>query len=207
MPPLTGQFDWNQPERYPHFANPDASYHGINFATDVPGAGFVTRIRAKVLRDTGAAISPISSWFFIQGLETLSLRVERHVSNAQKLAEFLEKHPKVAKVNYPGLESSPYHKLQQKYLPKGAGSIFSIELKDGFKAARDFIDNLEIFSDLANVGDSKSLVVHPASTTHQQLDEEAQRAAGITPGTVRISVGIENIDDLLEDAEQALAKI
>lgn len=202
-----GQFDWNQPERYPHFANPDASYHGINFATDVPGAGFVTRIRAKVLRDTGAAISPISSWFFIQGLETLSLRVERHVSNAQKLAEFLEKHPKVAKVNYPGLESSPYHKLQLKYLPKGAGSIFSIELKDGFKAARDFIDNLDIFSDLANVGDSKSLVVHPASTTHQQLDEEAQRAAGITPGTVRISVGIENIDDLLEDVEQALSKI
>ena len=202
-----GEFNWNQPERYPHFAKPDASYHGINFATDIPGAGFVTRIRAKVLRDTGAAISPISAWFFIQGLETLSLRVERHVYNATKVAEYLEAHPKVAKVNYPGLKSSPYHKLQEKYLPKGAGSIFSIELKDGFEAARKFIDNLEIFSDLANVGDSKSLVVHPASTTHQQLDEAAQKAAGITPGTVRISVGIENVDDLLNDLEQALSRI
>lgn len=202
-----GEFNWNQPERYPHFAKPDASYHGINFATDIPGAGFVIRIRAKVLRDTGAAISPISAWFFIQGLETLSLRVERHVYNATKVAEYLEAHPKVAKVNYPGLKSSPYHKLQEKYLPKGAGSIFSIELKDGFEAARKFIDNLEIFSDLANVGDSKSLVVHPASTTHQQLDEAAQKAAGITPGTVRISVGIENVDDLLNDLEQALARI
>lgn len=202
-----GEFNWNQPERYPHFAKPDASYHGINFATDIPGAGFVTRIRAKVLRDTGAAISPISAWFFIQGLETLSLRVERHVYNATKVAEYLEAHPKVAKVNYPGLKSSPYHKLQEKYLPKGAGSIFSIELKDGFEAARKFIDNLEIFSDPANVGDSKSLVVHPASTTHQQLDEAAQKAAGITPGTVRISVGIENVDDLLNDLEQALARI
>lgn len=202
-----GEFNWNQPERYPHFAKPDASYHGINFATDIPGAGFVTRIRAKVLRDTGAAISPISAWFFIQGLETLSLRVERHVYNATKVAEYLEAHPKVAKVNYPGLKSSPYHKLQEKYLPKGAGSIFSIERKDGFEAARKFIDNLEIFSDLANVGDSKSLVVHPASTTHQQLDEAAQKAAGITPGTVRISVGIENVDDLLNDLEQALARI
>lgn len=202
-----GAFNWNQPERYPHFAKPDASYHGINFATDIPGAGFVTRIRAKVLRDTGAAISPISAWFFIQGLETLSFRVERHVYNATKVAEYLEAHPKVAKVNYPGLKSSPYHKLQEKYLPKGAGSIFSIELKDGFEAARKFIDNLEIFSDLANVGDSKSLVVHPASTTHQQLDEAAQKAAGITPGTVRISVGIEIVDDLLNDLEQALAKI
>ena len=202
-----GEFNWNQPERYPHFAKPDASYHGINFATDIPGAGFVTRIRAKVLRDTGAAISPISAWFFIQGLETLSLRVERHVYNATKVAEYLEAHPKVAKVNYPGLKSSTYHKLQEKYLPKGAGSIFSIELKDGFEAARKFNDNLEIFSDLANVGDSKSLVVHPASTTHQQLDEAAQKAAGITPGTVRISVGIENVDDLLNDLEQALARI
>lgn len=202
-----GKFNWNQPERYPHFATPDASYHGINFATDIPGAGFVTRIRAKVLRDTGAAISPIAAWFLLQGTETLSLRMERHTANAQKLAEYLENHSKVSKVNYPGLESSPYHKLQLKYLPKGAGSIFSIELKDGYKAARGFIDSLEIFSDLANVGDSKSLVVHPASTTHQQLDEEAQRAAGITPGTVRISVGIENINDLLEDVEQALAKI
>ena len=202
-----GQFNWNQPERYPHFASPDASYHGVNFATDIPGAGFVTRIRAKVLRDTGASISPLSAWLLLQGTESLSLRVERHVYNAQKLAEYLENHPKVAKVNYPGLTSSPYHALQQKYLPKGAGSIFSIELKDGEKAARGFIDNLEIFSDLANVGDSKSLVVHPSSTTHQQLDKEAQERAGITPGTVRISVGIENIEDLLSDVENSLAKI
>jgi O-acetylhomoserine (thiol)-lyase len=161
-------------------------------------------VRAKILRDTGAAISPFSAWLLLQGLETLSLRLERHVENAVKVAEYLEKHPKVAHVGYPGLKSSPYHDLAEKYLPKGAGSIFSFELKGGYHTARSFIDRLKIFSDLANVGDSKSLVVHPSSTTHQQLDEAAQKAAGITPGLVRLSVGLENIDDLLTDLEQAL---
>ncbi len=199
-----GQFDWAGSGRFQTFASPDESYHGINFSKDVPGAGFVTRIRAKVLRDTGAAISPFSAWLLLEGLETLSLRVERHVENAGKVAEYLSRHPKVSSVSYPGLAGSPYHALVQKYLPKGAGSIFSFELAGGRSAARSFIDHLKIFSDLANVGDSKSLVVHPASTTHQQLNEAAQKAAGITPGTVRLSVGLENIDDLLADLEQAL---
>lgn len=167
----------------------------------------MTRIRAKGLRDLGPSISPFNAWLLLQGTETLSLRVERHVSNAQKLALYLENHPKVAAVHYPFLASSPYHKLAEKYFPEGTGSIFSFELKDGFHAARAFIDRTEIFSDLANVGDSKSLLVHPASTTHQQLDAAAQKAAGITAGTVRISVGLENADDLLADAEQALAQI
>ena len=199
-----GQFDWAGSGRFKTFASPDESYHGINFAKDIPGAGFVTRVRAKILRDTGAAISPFSAWLLLQGLETLSLRLERHVENAVKVAEYLEKHPKVAHVGYPGLKSSPYHDLAEKYLQKGAGSIFSFELKGGYEAARKLIDRLKIFSDLANVGDSKSLVVHPSSTTHQQLNEEAQRSAGITPGQIRLSVGLENIDDLLADLEQAL---
>ncbi|WP_301859662.1 O-acetylhomoserine aminocarboxypropyltransferase/cysteine synthase family protein [uncultured Megasphaera sp.] len=199
-----GKFDWAASGRFKEFASPDASYNGVNFATDVPGAGFVTRIRAKGLRDLGACISPFNAWLLIQGLESLSLRIERHVENAQKIAAYLENHPKISKVNYPSLPSSPYYKLAQKYFPKGTGSIFSFELKDGYAAARKFIDNAEIFSDLANVGDSKSLLVHPASTTHQQLSEEAQRACGITPGTVRISVGLENVKDLLAAIEKSL---
>lgn len=201
-----GDFDWEGSGRFPDFVNPDESYGGISFAKDVPGAGFVTRVRAKYLRDLGASLSPFNAWLLIQGLETLSLRVERHVANAQKVAAFLENHPKVAKVNYPSLPSSPYYKLAQKYFPKGTGSIFSFELKDGYAAARKFIDSAEIFSDLANVGDSKSLLVHPASTTHQQLTPEALVAAGITSGTIRISIGLENVDDLLADIEQALKK-
>ncbi len=201
-----GDFDWEGSGRFPDFVNPDESYGGISFAKDVPGAGFVTRVRAKYLRDLGASLSPFNAWLLIQGLETLSLRVERHVANAQKVAAFLENHPKVAKVNYPSLPSSPYYKLAQKYFPKGTGSIFSFELKDGYAAARKFIDSVEIFSDLANVGDSKSLLVHPASTTHQQLTPEALVAAGITSGTIRISIGLENVDDLLADIEQALEK-
>lgn len=202
-----GKFDWAGSGRFKEFASPDESYNGVNFAKDIPGAGFVTRIRAKALRDLGACISPFNAWLLIQGLESLSLRIERHVANAQKIADFLENHPKVAKVNYPSLPSSPYYKLAQKYFPKGTGSIFSFELKDGYAAARKFIDNADIFSDLANVGDSKSLLVHPASTTHQQLSEEAQRACGITPGTIRISVGLENIEDLLAAVEKALETI
>ena len=200
-------FDWAASGRFPELTSPDASYNGINFFKDVPTAPFVTRIRAKGLRDLGPAISPFNAWLLLQGTETLSLRVERHVENARKIADFLEHHDKVSKVNYPSLPSSPYYKLAQKYFPKGAGSIFSFELKGGYQAGRDFIDKTEIFSNLANVGDSKSLLIHPSSTTHQQLDAKAQEAAGITPGTVRISVGIENVDDLIADLEQALASV
>lgn len=202
-----GQFDWAGSGRFADFASPDPSYNGINFATDIPGAPFVTRIRAKLLRDTGACITPLAAWIFLQSAETLSLRVERHVENARKVAAFLEAHPKVERVNYPELATSPYKALCTKYFPKGAGSIFSFELKGGFDAARKFIDSAELFLDLANVGDAKSLLVHPASTTHQQLSPEAQAKAGIQPGTVRISVGIEHIDDILADLEQALAQI
>ena len=202
-----GKFDWAASGRFAAFASPDPSYNGINFAKDIPGAAFVTRIRAKILRDTGACITPLAAWIFLQSAETLSLRVERHVENAKKVAEFLESRPEVARVNYPALASSPYKALCDRYFPKGAGSIFSFELKGGFEAARKLIDSAELFLDLANVGDSKSLLVHPASTTHQQLSPEAQKKAGIEPGTVRISVGIEHIDDILADLKQAFAKI
>lgn len=201
-----GDFDWEGSGRFEELVKPDESYGGLNFVKDVPGASFVTRVRAKYLRDLGASLSPFNAWLLIQGLESLSLRIERHVSNAQKVADFLENHPKVTKVNYPSLPSSPYYKLAQKYFPKGTGSIFSFELQGGREAARRFIDAAQIFSDLANVGDSKSLLVHPASTTHQQLNDEALKAAGITSGTIRISVGLENVDDLLDDLKQALDK-
>ncbi len=201
-----GDFDWEGSGRFEDLVKPDESYGGLSFVKDVPGASFVTRVRAKYLRDLGASLSPFNAWLLIQGLESLSLRIERHVSNAQKVADFLENHPKVTKVNYPSLPSSPYYKLAQKYFPKGTGSIFSFELQGGREAARRFIDAAQIFSDLANVGDSKSLLVHPASTTHQQLNDEALKAAGITSGTIRISVGLENVDDLLDDLKQALEK-
>ena len=203
----SGKFDWKASGKFPAFSEPNPSYHGVCFAEAAGPAAFVTYVRAVILRDLGGCISPFNAWLLIQGLESLSLRIERHVANAQKIADFLENHPKVAKVNYPSLSSSPYYKLAQKYFPKGTGSIFSFELKDGYAAARKFIDNADIFSDLANVGDSKSLLVHPASTTHQQLSEEAQRACGITPGTIRISVGLENIEDLLAAVEKALETI
>lgn len=201
-----GDFDWEGSGRFEELVKPDESYGGLSFVKDVPGASFVTRVRAKYLRDLGASLSPFNAWLLIQGLESLSLRIERHVSNAQKVADFLENHPKVTKVNYPSLPSSPYYKLAQKYFPNGTGSIFSFELQGGREAARRFIDAAQIFSDLANVGDSKSLLVHPASTTHQQLNDEALKAAGITSGTIRISVGLENVDDLLDDLKQALDK-
>lgn len=201
------QFDWAASGRFAKLDRADASYHGINFVRDLPGCGFVTRIRAKLLRDTGAALSPFNAWLLVQGLETLSLRIERHVENTRKLTAFLNRHPAVDRVNYPELDGNPYQQLAKKYLPAGCGSIFSIDLCGGYEAACRFIDNLEIFSNLANVGDSKSLVIHPASTTHQQLSEEALLAAGISSGTVRISVGLENADDLLEDLENALHNI
>ncbi len=203
-----GKFDWlGNADRYPTLTKPDPSYHGIVFAQAVGAAAYVTRIRAVILRDTGAAISPFNAFLLLQGLETLSLRVERHVENALKVVEFLSRHPKVAKVNHPSLEDHPDNALYRKYFPNGGGSIFTFEIKGGQKEAWKFIDALEIFSLLANVADVKSLVIHPYTTTHSQLSEEELRQQHITPATVRLSIGTEHIDDIIEDLEQALAKI
>lgn len=201
-----GNFDWSN-GKFPDFTTPDESYNGITF-TDLGAIAFVTRIRAILLRDTGATLSPFHSWLFVQGLETLSLRVERHLSNAKAIVEFLSNHPKVGKIHHPLLEDNEYHELYSKYYEKGAGSIFTFELKEeSAEKARELIDHLEIFSLLANVGDTKSLVIHPASTTHQQLNDEELKAAGIKQGTIRLSVGIEDIDDLIADLNQALEQI
>lgn len=200
-----GTFDWKN-EKFPWFTEPDESYHGIRFAETGPAA-FVTKIRVQLMRDTGACLSPFNSFLFIQGLETLSLRVERHVENAKCVAEYLNRHEKVAWVNYPSLPTNRYFGLAQKYFPKGAGSIFTFGVKGGAPKARKLIDNLELFSNLANVADAKSLVVHPASSTHQQLSPEEQRAAGVTEDQVRVSIGLENIDDIIEDLEIAFSRI
>ena len=185
-------------------AKPDPSYHGAVFADVAGEAAFVTRIRAVILRDTGAAISPFNAWILLQGLETLSLRVERHVENALRVVDFLASHPKVTKVNHPALESHPDHALYKKYFPKGAGSIFTFEIKGGQKEAWEFIDRLKIFSLLANVADVKSLVIHPYTTTHSQLSPEELEAQHITPATIRLSIGTEHIDDILDDLREAL---
>ena len=202
----SGKFDWLGSGRFPGMTEPDPSYHGIVYARDIGPAAYVTKIRVQLLRDTGAAISPFNSFLLLQGLETLSLRVARHVDNAMKAARYLNDHPQVAWVNYPGLENNKYHGLAKKYLPKGAGSIFTFGIKGGYEAAVKFIDSLEIFSLLANVADAKSLVIHPASTTHSQLSPEEQLAAGVTPDQIRLSIGIEDPDDLIYDLEQALRK-
>jgi len=202
----SGKFDWLGSGKFPGLTEPDPSYHGVVYARDVGPAAYVTKIRVQLLRDTGAAISPFNSFLLLQGLETLSLRVAKHVENAKKVAEYLSKHPQVAWVNYPGLENNKYHKLALKYMPKGAGSIFTFGIKGGIEAAVKFIDSLEIFSLLANVADAKSLVIHPASTTHAQLSPEDQAAAGVTPDQIRLSIGIEDADDLIYDLEQALRK-
>ncbi len=203
-----GKFDWKaNPDKFPTLAKPEPSYHGAVFADVAGPAAFVTRIRAVVLRDTGATISPFNAFILLQGVETLSLRIERHVENALKVVDFLSKHPKVAKVNHPSLPGHPDHLLYGKLFPNGAGSIFTIELKGGQAAAWKFIDTLEIFSLLANVADVKSLVIHPYTTTHSQLSEEELAHQHITPSTVRFSIGIEHIDDLLADISQALDKI
>ena len=203
-----GKFDWlANSDRYPTLTKPDPSYHGIVFAQAVGAAAYVTRIRAVILRDTGAAISPFNAFLLLQGLETLSLRVERHVENALKVVEFLSKHPKVAKVNHPSLADHQDNALYKKYFPNGGGSIFTFEIKGGEKEAWKFIDALEIFSLLANVADVKSLVIHPYTTTHSQLSEEELKQQHITPATVRLSIGTEHIDDIIEDLEQALARI
>ena len=203
-----GKFDWKaNADKFPTLAKPDPSYHGAVFADVAGAAAFVTRIRAVILRDTGATISPFNAWILLQGLETLSLRVERHVQNALKIVEYLEKNPKVAKVNHPSLPDHPDHALYQKYFPNGGGSIFTFEIKGGQEEAWKFIDSLEIFSLLANVADVKSLVIHPYTTTHSQMSPEELAAQHITPSTIRLSIGTEHIDDILEDLEQAFAKI
>ncbi len=201
-----GKFDYAAGGKFPGFTKPDDSYHGVVYS-QLGGVAFVTKARVQLLRDTGAAISPFNSFLFIQGIETLSLRVEKHVSNSKKIVEFLEKHPQVEWVNYPGLKGNKYYDLAQKYFPKGAGSIFTFGVKGGYDSAKKFIDSLEIFSLLANVADAKSLVIHPASTTHSQLSEKDLLDSGVTPGTIRLSIGIEDADDLIYDLDQALAKI
>ena len=203
-----GKFDWKaNADKFPTLAKPDPSYHGIVFADAVGAAAYVTRIRAVLLRDTGAAISPFNAFLLLQGVETLSLRVERHVENALKVVDFLSRHPKVARVNHPALASHHDHALYTKYFPKGAGSIFTFEIKGGQEEAWKFIDALQIFSLLANVADVKSLVIHPYTTTHSQLSPEELAEQHITPATVRLSIGTEHIDDIIDDLKQALDKI
>lgn len=203
----SGKFDWVASGKFPQLTEPDPSYHGVRFVDAAGPAAYAIRARAILLRDTGAAISPFNAFILLQGLETLSLRVERHVENALKVVEFLSKHPKVEKVNHPSLPTHPDHALYQRYFAKGAGSIFTFEVKGGQAEAHRFIDSLEIFSLLANVADVKSLVIHPASTTHSQLNETELAEQGIYPGTVRLSIGTEHIDDLIADLADALDKI
>jgi len=198
-----GNFDWAGSGRFPSFTTPDESYHGLVYS-QVGAAAFIVKTRVQILRDIGACQAPINSWLFIQGLETLSLRMERHVSNTQAVAEFLESHPRVDWVTYPGLASHPDYTAAQKYLPKGPGAILGFGVKGGLEAGKRFIDSLGLFSHLANVGDAKSLAIHPASTTHSQLSPDQQLSAGVTPDFVRLSVGIEDIEDILYDLDQAL---
>jgi len=203
-----GKFDWQaNADKFPTLGQPDPSYHGIVFADAVGAAAYVTRIRAVILRDTGATISPFNAFILLQGVETLSLRVERHVENALKVVDFLKNHPKVAKVNHPSLADHPDHELYKKYFPQGAGSIFTFEIKGGQEEAWRFIDSLQIFSLLANVADVKSLVIHPYTTTHSQMTPQELAEQHITPATVRLSIGTEHIDDILEDLSQALNQI
>lgn len=201
-----GNFDWTN-GKFPGLSEPDPSYHGIVFSEKFGDAALAFKIRTTLLRDTGAALSPFNAFQLTQGLETLSLRMERHVENAEKVAHYLSKHPKVAWVKYAGLPSSRYYDLKNKYLPRGASSIFTFGIKGGYEAGKQFIEALDLFSLLANVGDAKSLVIHPASTTHQQLTEDEQLAAGIAPETIRLSIGLEHIDDIIDDLAKGFAAI
>lgn len=202
----SGKFDWKaNPDKYPTLAKPDPSYHGAIFADVAGAAAFVTRIRAVILRDTGACISPFNAWILLQGTESLPLRIERHVSNALKVVDYLSKHPKVAKVNHPSLPEHPDHALYLKYFPNGGGSIFTFEIKGGQEEAWKFIDNLKLFSILANVADVKSLAIHPYTTTHSQMSPEELEAQHITPATIRLSIGVEHIDDIIADLERGFA--
>ncbi|MGN0596196.1 MAG: O-acetylhomoserine aminocarboxypropyltransferase/cysteine synthase family protein [Ruminiclostridium sp.] len=203
----SGKFDWEASGKFPSLTEPNPSYHGISFTKAVGAAAFVTKIRAILLRDTGATIAPLHAFLFLQGLETLSLRVERHVENALKVARFLSKHPQVEKVNHPSLPDSPYNALYKKYFPKGGGSIFTFNIKGGAEEAKKFIDNLQVFSLLANVADVKSLAIHPASTTHSQLSDAELAEQGIGQNTIRLSIGTEHIDDIIFDLEEAFKAI
>lgn len=202
----SGKFDWAGSGRFPGLTEPDSSYHGVVYVEAAGPAAYITKARVQLLRDTGAALSPFNSFLFIQGLETLSLRVERHVANSVKIAEFLSHHPLVSWVNYPSLPGNKYYDLAQKYFPKGVGSIFTFGIKGSVEEGKKFIDSLKIFSLLANVADAKSLVIHPASTTHAQLNEEEQRLAGLSPDLIRLSIGLEDVEDLIWDLDQALHK-
>ena len=204
----SGKFDWTASGKFGILTDPNPSYHGVSFTEAVGPAAFVTKIRAILLRDTGATLSPFHAFIFLQGLETLSLRVERHVTNALKIVDYLKNHPQVEKVNHPSVdESASQHELYKKYFPNGGGSIFTFEIKGDEEKAKKFIDNLELFSLLANVADAKSLVIHPASTTHSQLTQEELLDQGIKPNTVRLSIGIENIDDLIQDLEESFKEV
>ena len=201
-----GKFEWSKSDKFPGLTTPDPSYHGVNYSAALGDSiAFIIKARVQLLRDIGAAIAPASAWQLIQGIETLSLRMERHVENAEKIADFLEKHKQVESVNYAGLKSSPWHKAAKKYAPKGAGAIVSFEIKGGVKSGSKFVDGLSVFSHVANIGDVRSLVIHPASTTHSQLSPEQQLTAGVTPGLIRFSVGLESVDDLIADLEAAFA--
>ncbi|HEX2171244.1 MAG TPA: PLP-dependent transferase, partial [Dehalococcoidia bacterium] len=189
---------------FPEMTDPSPGYHGLRFYETFGDMAYILKARVEVLRDMGACQAPMNSFLFLQGLETLPLRMERHVENAQKVAHFLDEHPLVSWVSYPGLKSSPYYDLAQKYLPKGPGSIFAFGVKGGYEAGRKLIENVQLFSHLANVGDAKSLIIHPSSTTHQQLSAEDQVRSGVTPDMVRLSIGLETIDDLIWDLDQAL---
>lgn len=204
----SGKFDWEGSGKFPSLTEPNPSYHGVSFTKAVGAAAFVTKIRAILLRDTGATLSPFHAFLFLQGLETLSLRVERHVENALKVVDYLKNHPQVEAVHHPAVTLDPSQKaLYEKYFPKGGGSIFTFEIKGDDRKAKDFIDNLELFSLLANVADVKSLVIHPASTTHSQLNEEELADQGLKPNTIRLSIGTENIDDIIEDLEEAFKAV
>lgn len=202
----SGKFDWAKSGKFPGFTTPDASYHDLVYSEALGSAAYIVKARVQLLRDTGACLSPFNAFLFLQGLETLSLRVQKHVENTRKVVKFLSEHPSVSWVDYPELEGNKYNELAKKYLPKGAGAIFTFGIKGGVATAKKFIDSLEIFSQLANVADAKSLVIHPATTTHSQLSPEAQLAAGVTPDQIRLSIGIEDADDLIWDLNEALKK-
>ncbi|WP_338462665.1 homocysteine synthase [Brevibacillus borstelensis] len=199
----SGKFDWNN-GKFPGLTTPDPSYHGVVYTEAVGPLAYIIKARVQLQRDIGAAVAPFNSFLFLQGLETLHLRIERHSQNALAVARYLQQHPAVEWVNYPGLEDSPYHELAKKYLPKGAGAILTFGIRGGVAEGKKLIESVKLFSHLANVGDSKSLIIHPASTTHQQMNKSEQLAAGVTPGMIRISVGTEAIDDIIADLEQAL---
>lgn len=201
----SGKFDWKASGKFPGFTEPDPSYHGLVYADALGPAAYITKVRVQLLRDMGAALSPFNAFLLLQGLETLHLRMERHSTNALAVAKYLESHPAVERVNYAGLESHPSYELAKKYMPKGAGAILTFEVKGGIEAGKKLINSVKLFSHLANIGDSKSLIIHPASTTHSQLDPEELALTGTTPGMVRLSVGTEAIDDIIADLDQALA--